>query len=603
MASPSIPADQIPPLDPGLLNLNQDEFTFFKALTGIKDDDEVKKHIIDVQEKAYQVFPYPCIRVFNFTRLKISGLPAYAHLIRLKDEHSNAVLLDAGCCFGNDLRKAVLDGWPVENVIGVDIEDAFWKSGHELFKSTPETFPAGFIAGDIFKDEVIAPSDPFYKEPTSNRPVHLNDLQSLIPLQGHVSAIHASSLFHLFDEDKQAILAKRLASLLSPYPGSVIFGSHGGLPEKKRLEFPKFNAWMFCHDPGSWKALWEGIFKPGTIRVDVTLQPIDKSGVHIFKKEDTKTYLLVCFPTARASQMASADAVMYPERPHDATLLELDERETEFFKALTGIENTEELKQHITDIQRRAYRVYRYPCIAIFAFTSLRTARLPGYRRALQIPRQRPDAIFLDLACCFGNILRKAVADGWPVENAVGSDLHEGLWEFGHDLFKSSPETFPAGFVPGDAFSSAVIEPREPFYSPPQTTRPADLRSLKSLTPLQGHVSAIHASCFFHLFNEDQQHTLAKQVATLLSPEPGSVIFGVHGGKDQKGFITEVTNSRGEHMFGHSPESWVELWENQVFKTGSVKVEAELVQQTRTFSHSVGLANCSDFISVPPPSV
>ncbi|TFY51260.1 hypothetical protein EVJ58_g10663 [Rhodofomes roseus] len=50
-------------------------------------------------------------------------------------------------------------------------------------------------------------------------------------LQGRVSAIHASSLFHLFEEEKQLALARALAGLLAPHRGAMLFGSHGGAPE------------------------------------------------------------------------------------------------------------------------------------------------------------------------------------------------------------------------------------------------------------------------------------------------------------------------------------------------------------------------------------
>lgn len=132
--------------------------------------------------------------------------------------------------------------------------------------------------------------------------------------------------------------------------------------------------------------------------------------------------------------------------------------------------------------------------------------------------------------------------------------------------------------MPGDAFSSALIEPRNPFYSEPSSSRPTDLRTLKSLTPLQGHLSTIHASSFFHLFGEEKQLELAKQLATLLSPEPGSIIFGSHGGRPTKGLNTEVVY-RGSQMFCHSPETWVDLWDGQVFRKGTIRVEAKLVER------------------------
>ena len=153
------------------------------------------------------------------------------------------------------------------------------------------------------------------------------------------------------------------------------------------------------------------------------------------------------------------------------------------------------------------------------------------------------------------------------------------FWECGHELFKSTSETFPAAFISGDVFNTALIEPREPFYSEPIAPRPTDLRILKSLTPLQGHVSAIHASSFFHLFEEQEQLKLASQLATLLSPLRGSIIFGTHGGQSAKGFRTVVINSRSKHVFCHSPESWEDLWNGKIFKKGSVEVEVKLFER------------------------
>lgn len=110
-----------------------------------------------------------------------------------------------------------------------------------------------------------------------------------------------------------------------------------------------------------------------------------------------------------------------------------------------------------------------------------------------------------------------------------------------------------------------------------------DLPSLTSLNPLHGHVAAIHASSFFHLFNEKQQLHLARAMAGLLSPLPGSMIIGIHAGALEKGFAThDVGGGNGSAggnvtMFCHSAESWMELWDGQVFEKGKVTVEARIV--------------------------
>ncbi|CDO69705.1 hypothetical protein BN946_scf184851.g93 [Trametes cinnabarina] len=273
-------------------------------------------------------------------------------------------------------------------------------------------------------------------------------------------------------------------------------------------------------------------------------------------------------------------------QPLDPSFYSIDDEALEFMKKLTGIEDPEELKQHIMSVQREAYTIYPYNCIRRFNFLKLKLGRLPAYEQLLTLGKERKGAIFLDIGCCFGNDIRKAVYDGYPIENVVASDLHPALmqsirpefWELGHKLFKSTPETFPVPFISGDAFDPAHLEPIPPFYSPPATPRP-ELSTITSLNPLRGHVSAIHASAFFHLFDEEQQLQLARALGGLLSPEPGSMILGAHGGAPEKGF--RPNSMRTREMFCHSPASWKELWDGGIFRKGTVKVEAFLHETER----------------------
>ncbi|TFK93027.1 hypothetical protein K466DRAFT_643031 [Polyporus arcularius HHB13444] len=269
--------------------------------------------------------------------------------------------------------------------------------------------------------------------------------------------------------------------------------------------------------------------------------------------------------------------------PLDEELYTIDDQALEFMKSQTGIQDPEEIKKHILAVQAEAYAIYPYPCIRRFSFISLKLGRLPAYQRLLAIGKECKGAILLDIGCCFGNDIRKAVADGFPIEGAIGSDLHPEFWDLGHKLFKSTPQTFPVPFIPGDAFDPAHLEAVPPFYAPPGTPVP-QLSTIKSLNPLRGHVSVIHASSFFHLFDEEKQFKLAQSLAGLLSPEPGSMIIGSHGGRPEKGFRTEAmrANSHGITMFCHSPESWIELWDGQIFKKGTVKVEAFLHEVRRS---------------------
>jgi hypothetical protein len=72
-------------LDPSLYNLKDDEKAFLKHMTKIEDEEELKEHVLSVQQQAFevgfysllsgapynapqyhQVHPYPCIQGFRF---------------------------------------------------------------------------------------------------------------------------------------------------------------------------------------------------------------------------------------------------------------------------------------------------------------------------------------------------------------------------------------------------------------------------------------------------------------------------------------------------------------------------------------------------------
>ncbi len=141
-----------------------------------------------------------------------------------------------------------------------------------------------------------------------------------------------------------------------------------------------------------------------------------------------------------------------------------------------------------------------------------------------------------------------------------------GLWDLGHKLFRSTPESFPVPFVEGDIFNPEFLAIAPPLAT--STSAPPDLpdlRSLTSLNPLRGKATAVFTGAFFHLFSEDQQYYIAKALAGLLSPEPGSALVGVQGGMAEKGFWQPIGSQY--KMFCHSPESWAEMWHG-IFSNG-----------------------------------
>lgn len=124
-----------------------------------------------------------------------------------------------------------------------------------------------------------------------------------------------------------------------------------------------------------------------------------------------------------------------------------------------------------------------------------------------------------------------------------------------------------------NVFDPYSIAPVAPHYAPPATPCPV-LSALKSLTPLQGHVAAIHTAAFFHLFTREEQIRAAYALASLLSPVKGSMIFGVHTSARVSGERELMLLRRKNYCF--SPEDWCALWDGEVFEKGSVIAEAQL---------------------------
>jgi len=84
----------------------------------------------------------------------------------------------------------------------------------------------------------------------------------------------------------------------------------------------------------------------------------------------------------------------------------------------------------------------------------------------------------------------------------------------------------------------------------------------------------MYASLLFHLFSEEKQLHLSRALAGLLSPEPGSMIFGLHIGLAERGFVSYTGN---RPMFCHSPESWAQMWDSLVFEKDVVQVRTKLL--------------------------
>jgi len=276
-------------LDPSLYELNEDQSKFYKHLTKIVDDEELKQHILAVQREAFEIHPYPCIQSFRFLGMKISRMPVYKDVLALGANRKGAIMLDIGCCFGNDPRKAATDGFPADQIVASDLREEFWALGHKLFKTDTSNFPMTFVPGDIFDDNFVSakpdgeafPSLKLGETITYPTVSSLKLTNSLNPLAGKISAIHTASFFHLFSAKRQTLVAKKLGVLLSPESGSIIFGSHAGGEEAgmRRNKLGDTHVESYVHSPKTWKELWENeVFGEGQVQCEAHNYIVDREG-------------------------------------------------------------------------------------------------------------------------------------------------------------------------------------------------------------------------------------------------------------------------------------------------------------------------------------
>lgn len=188
------------------------------------------------REKAWDVYPYPCIGQFLFLNLTINLSPYYPTLVsRLRDE--NQIFLDLGCCFAQDVRKLVSDGARSENIYGTDLYGEFMDLGFELFRDR-KTLKSTFFPSDI-----------------------LNDRNLLLKgLDGEMNVVYLGLFLHHFDFETCVKVCARVTKLLKPEPGSLIMGVQVGslVGDTKPIPIPSGGI-LWRHDIKSFEKVWDEV--------------------------------------------------------------------------------------------------------------------------------------------------------------------------------------------------------------------------------------------------------------------------------------------------------------------------------------------------------
>jgi len=205
--------------------------TFFANYASIPVS-ALRDHLIVVRERAWKNFNYPCLGRWSFLDFSIQRSPIYKEILE-KCKNEGATVIDFGCCLGQDVRKLIYDGVPVDQIRGYELDSFFIEQGYELFRDGELMKKKKIItSGDIFDDQFLETIEP-------------------------ADYLYAGSFIHLFDGETQKDVCRRLSRLCK----RAIAGRQVGasIPmERLRRSGPEGSKIM-CHSPESFAHMWDEV--------------------------------------------------------------------------------------------------------------------------------------------------------------------------------------------------------------------------------------------------------------------------------------------------------------------------------------------------------
>ncbi|KAL9066105.1 MAG: hypothetical protein Q9161_007763 [Pseudevernia consocians] len=201
--------------------------------------EHVLPHVLALRDEAFAIWSYACIGQVRFLDYTLPHHPYYAPtLARLR---SGARFLDAGCCFGQELRfLAHNEQIPAEQLYGLDLEPGFMEMGYTLFRDK-DRFDAHMLSGDLMAD----PAAP--------------EAQELAELDAGMDVVYVASVLHCWAWDDMIRATKRLVSLTRAVPGSMIIGNQMGSLNAGEYPMPTGKGCNYRHDVASMERFWKQV--------------------------------------------------------------------------------------------------------------------------------------------------------------------------------------------------------------------------------------------------------------------------------------------------------------------------------------------------------
>ncbi|KAG1817400.1 hypothetical protein EV424DRAFT_1624033 [Suillus variegatus] len=175
-----------------------------------KDSNEssavIVRRIGDARRTGIRVAPHTCIRESIFAEPRIDHHFQYQEVQETRRSRPyRMTLVDLGCCMGTDLRKLVVDGFPVLDIMGLDIENRFFDIGRLMYNEG-DTPSIKFKQTDAL--------DPLLCERNAS-------------LESKFDFVHSANVVHLFQTEGQLAFIRSMAFLAKP--GGLMWDRQVGL--------------------------------------------------------------------------------------------------------------------------------------------------------------------------------------------------------------------------------------------------------------------------------------------------------------------------------------------------------------------------------------
>lgn len=145
------------------------------------------------RDRAWEVFPFPCIGVFDFLEFSLANRSRVYHKLVARLQ-AGETFLDVGCCFGHDIRKLIFDGAPAENLVGAELRQGYIDLGYDLFRDRAR-LKAKILQANVLDDITSGPWP---------------------DLVGKFDIVNFSMVLHVFPWDGQVAMLERGIQALKP---------------------------------------------------------------------------------------------------------------------------------------------------------------------------------------------------------------------------------------------------------------------------------------------------------------------------------------------------------------------------------------------------